>query len=416
MHRSLFIFTNLNFKGLTQLFRFFRNNTREVGFGWMLTFLSSFGQTFLISIYVPEILKTFDISNGLFGSIYAVATVISSVIMLSVGHLIDHKPVKKVTALTLVGLAFSSILLGFSHLSIAILAIALIGLRLTGQGLMSHISLTLMSRHYELDRGKALSIASLGYAIGEAIFPIFISSLILWYDYEVAALASAGLLVLYLIRLYFVDLSHFDANLDKVEKPSAFSLLRDYKDLLKKKEFLILMPVSFGLSFTITAVFFYQYVVVEDKGWSVSLYASFFTAYALVRVIFSIFGGMLVDKFSGIKMFRIYLIPFTLGLIPLAFAENISGALGFLVLAGISVGMAGTVKSAVLAEVFGTEKLGTIRSVFTMFMVLSTALGPLIYGSLMDMNVSFQNILLGNAALLLLVILNAQRIRKLKKI
>lgn len=395
------------------LIKFFRNNTREVGFGWMLTFLSSFGQTFLISIYVPEILESFSISNGLFGSIYAIATVTSSIIMLSVGHLVDHKPVKRITALTAAGLAFSSFLLGISHLSIAILIIALIGLRLTGQGLMSHISLTVMSRHYELDRGKALSIASLGYAIGEAIFPICISSLILWYDYEVAALASAAFLVLYLFSLYFSDLTHFDRDLELATKPSALSLIKEYKNLLKTKEFFILMPVSFALSFTITAVFFYQYVVVEDKGWSVSLYASFFTVYALTRVIFSIYGGVLVDKYSGKKIFRFYLIPFTLGLLPFAFFNSIFGALAFLILAGISVGMAGTVKSAVLAEVYGTEKLGTIRSVFTMFMVFSTALGPLIFGTLMDMGISFESILLVTAIILGLIILNAQRIRKI---
>lgn len=80
----------------------------------MLTFLSSFGQTFLISMYVPEILKTFSISNGLFGSIYAVATVAASLIMLSTGHLVDHKPVKKITTLTLLALSLSSFLLGIS--------------------------------------------------------------------------------------------------------------------------------------------------------------------------------------------------------------------------------------------------------------------------------------------------------------
>jgi len=398
---------------LAGLIKFFRNNTREVGFGWMLTFLSSFGQTFLISIYVPEILKTFDISNGLFGSIYAIATVTSSIIMLSVGHMVDHKPVKKITALTVAGLAVSSFLLGISHLSIAILIIALIGLRLTGQGLMSHISLTVMSRHYELDRGKALSIASLGYAIGEAIFPICISTLILWYDYEIAAMASAAFLVLYLIRLYFSDLTHFDEGLELATKPSARSLIKVYKSLLKKKAFFILMPVSFALSFTITAIFFYQYVVVEANAWSFSLYASFFTVYALTRVVFSIYGGVLVDKYSGKQMFRYYLIPFTLGLLPFAFSDSIFGALVFLILAGISVGMAGTVKSAVLAEVFGTEKLGTIRSVFTMFMVLSTALGPLIFGTLMDMGIEFGSILLVNAIILGLIILNAQRIQRI---
>jgi len=396
---------------LKSLLRFINSNRREVLFGGGLTFISSFGQTFLISLYVPEILKTFGISNGGFGSIYAFATVIASVAMLSLGHTIDHKPVKKVTAITLIGLIVSLILLGLSHFSIAILIISLIGLRLTGQGLMSHISLTVMSRHYVETRGKALSTASLGYAVGEAVFPIIISSLILWYNYEVAAFASAGFLFLYLIRLYFIKLDHFDRKKGEESKPTSRAILGEYKKVILTNNFWIIMPLSFFLGFTITAIFFYQYVFVEAKGWSISLYAAFFTAYAITRFIFAVVGGLWVDRFTAKKVFRLFLIPISLGLIPFALMKSIIGALFFLICAGITTGIAGTVKTAVLAETFGTKKLGTVRSLFSMFMVLSTALGPLVIGLLLDGGFSFQMIMLWIAAVLFLVILNAQRIK-----
>lgn len=396
---------------MKSLLRFIFRNWREVGFGSGLTFLSSFGQTFLISLYVPEILKTFGISNGGFGSIYAFATVVASVVMLSLGHNIDHKPVKKVTIITLIGLIVSLILLGLSHFSIAILIIALIGLRLTGQGLMSHISLTVMSRHYEADRGKALSTASLGYAVGEAAFPIIISSLILWYNYEIAAFASAGFLMLYLIRLYFVKLDHFDRVEKEESKPTARAIMSEYKKVLITYNFKTIMPLSFALSFTTTAIFFYQYVFVEEKGWSISLYAAFFTAYAITRFVFAILGGLWVDRFTAKRVFRLFLLPIPLGLIPFALMDSIIGALIFLILSGCTMGIAGTVKAAVLAETFGTEKLGTVRSLFTMFMVLSTALGPLAVGLLLDGGFTFETIMLGLAGALFLVILNAQRIR-----
>lgn len=376
-----------------------------------MTFLSSFGQTFLISLYVPELLKTFSISNGAFGSIYAFATIVSSAVMLSLGHNIDHKPVKKVTIITLTGLIISLILLGLSHYSIAILIIALIGLRLTGQGLLSHISLTVMSRHYDRDRGKALSTASLGYALGEAVFPLFISALILWYDYEIAAYASAGFLLLYLIRLYFVKLEYFDNPAGMGNKPTPKALMSEYKKVFLAYNFKTIMPLSFALGFSTTAIFFYQYVFVEDKGWSVSLYAAFFTAYAITRFVFAIVGGLWVDKFTAKKVFRLFLLPMSLGLIPFALMDSIIGALIFLILSGCTMGIAGTVKAAVLAETFGTEKLGTVRSLFTMLMVLSTALGPLAVGMLLDVGLNFQTIMLGMAGVLFLVILNAQRIR-----
>lgn len=395
---------------MTDLFFFLKSNFKKVSFGWLLTFLSSFGQTFLISLYVPEIVRDFKITEGTFGAIYAVCTVISSIFMLTIGHSVDHKPVKTVTAFTVLSLAVSSILLGFSY-HIAFLFVAITGLRLTGQGLLSHISMTVISKYFHENRGKALSISSLGYSIGEAVFPLGIALIIGWFNWRVAAVASGLVLLLYLLRLKFTNLEDFDKQLSREGRPSTLSLLKDYKKVVFDRKFGIMMPASFALSFTVTAIFFYQYVFVEDKNWSVQLYATFFTVYAATRFLFSLFGGIWVDRFSAKVMFRYFLIPFTIGMLPFAFMSSIFGALIFLILAGVTVGMSGTVQTSLIAEMYGTEKMGAIRSVFTMFMVLSTALGPLLVGLLIDLNISFMTIMLIMAAGMGLVTLNCQRIR-----
>lgn len=395
---------------MKDFFYFAREHFKKVSFGWLLTFLSSFGQTFLISLYVPEIIRDFNLSEGSFGAIYAGCTVAASIIMLTVGHTVDHKPAKKVTGYTVLGLAISAILLGFSF-NVFLLFIALMGLRLMGQGLLSHISMTIISKYFDKNRGKALSISSLGYSFGEAIFPVIIALIISWYDWRVAAIASGIGLLLYLLRLRFTDLSEFDKQLSTTKRPSTWSLLKDYKGVVFEKRFGIMMPASFILSFSITAIFFYQYVFVEAKGWSVQLYASFFTVYAITRLLFSIFGGMWVDKFTARKMFRWFLFPMIIGLIPFALMDSIIGAFIFLILAGITVGMSGTVQTSLIAEMYGTERMGAIRSVFTMFMVVSTALGPLLLGFLLDLNVSFTYIMLLIFAFMFLVALNNQRIK-----
>lgn len=395
---------------MKDFYYFLRGNFRKVSFGWLLTFLSGFGQTFLISLYVPEILKSFSISEGTFGAIYAGCTVTASMIMLSVGHTVDHKPAKKVTALTVIGLGLSSILLGFSQ-SIIFLIIAITGLRLTGQGLLTHISMTIMSKQFVADRGKALSFSSLGFSVGEAIFPVLISLLIAFFDWRVAAITSGVFLLLYLVRLKFTNLEAFDAQLSTAAKPSFWTLLKDYKSIVFDRKFGVMVPASFMLSFSVTAIIFYQYVFVENKGWSVQLYATFFTVYAVTRFLFSLFGGIWVDKFTAKKMFRYYLIPVCLGLLPLALMNSIIGALIFLVLMGVTVGMSGTVKTSLIAEIYGTEKMGAIRSVFTMFMVISTAMGPLIIGLLIDLGISFESIILGIFSVMALTIVNSQRIK-----
>ncbi|WP_424492981.1 MFS transporter [Salinimicrobium sp. GXAS 041] len=395
---------------MKDFFYFVKGNFRQVSFGWLLTFLSSFGQTFLISLYVPEIIRAFNISEGSFGAIYASCTLAASFIMLTVGHTVDHKSVKKVTAYTIICLAFSCILLGFSY-HIGLLFIALTGLRLTGQGLLSHISMTIISKYYDKNRGKALSISSLGYSVGEAVFPVIIALVISWFDWRMAAIGSGVALLLYLIRLKFTKLDHFDKQLTGEGRPSTLSLMRNYKEIVFDNKFSVMVPASFILGFSSTAIFFYQYVFVEDKGWSIQLYATFFTIYAATRFLFSLFGGLWVDKFTAKVLFRYYLLPMTLGLIPFALMDSIMGALIFLVLAGITTGVAGTVKTSLIAEIYGTEKMGAIRSVFTMFMVISTALGPLIIGFLIDAGISFSTIMLLIAAAMFLIVLNSQRIR-----
>lgn len=399
---------------MKNLFRFFITNFKKVSFGWLLTFLSSFGQTFLLSVYVPEIIRAFGFTEGTFGAIYAGCTVIASFIMLTVGHHVDHVSVKKVTAFTVLGLAISNLILGFSN-NIVLLIISIVGLRLTGQGLLSHISLTIISKYYDKDRGKALSISALGYSVGEAIFPILISLLIFWYNWRVATIVTGIGLSLYLIKLKFTNLDHFNKQLT-IKKTSSKELVRNYKSLLFEKRFLIMMPASFMMSMIVTAIFFYQYVFVENKEWSPTLYASFFTGYAIARFIFSIFGGVWVDKYTAKTLFQYFLIPMAVGLLIFAYSNSIFGALAFLLLTGISVGISGAVRTAVIAEIYGTEKMGTIRSLFSMFSVISSALGPLLVGYMIDIKIDFKYIILLLFGLMILTVLNCLRIKKIKAI
>jgi hypothetical protein len=107
------------------------------------------------------------------------------------------------------------------------------------------------------------------------VFPIIITTVIAFFDWRIAAVVSGVALLLYLIRLKFTNLLDFDKQLSVEGKPSTLSLLKDYKEVVSDKRFGIMMPASFILSFTNTANLFYQYVFVEDKGWSPQLFAIF---------------------------------------------------------------------------------------------------------------------------------------------
>ena len=55
-----------------------------LAFGFTLAFFSGFGQTFLLSLYVPEVANSFTLSNTQLSSLYAIATLGSAFTLPSV--------------------------------------------------------------------------------------------------------------------------------------------------------------------------------------------------------------------------------------------------------------------------------------------------------------------------------------------
>lgn len=239
--------------------RFFLSNKRYISFGLLLTFFSSFGQTFLISLYVPDLVSEFSLSNSSFGTMYSAATVLSSILLVYLGKLIDTMDLKKYTLLTGLLLMLSSLLISFSY-NLVFLFIGLLGIRLSGQGLLSHISNTSISRFYDESRGKALSISVMGYSIGEGFFPLMIGTLLGVIGWRYTMLTSSGTIGLILIPFVFFALSGaktFTTNQYAPNKDSddrGFSRLEMFKD----KYFYIIAANALILPFLITGLFFYQ--------------------------------------------------------------------------------------------------------------------------------------------------------------
>ncbi|WP_162056403.1 MFS transporter [Pontibacter pamirensis] len=392
---------------------FLKENLSPVFFGWLLTFFSSFGQTFFISLFVPFILDQFNFSKSVFGGYYAVATIIASIFLLQFGHRVDSRPLRPLTIQTVLLLFASSIVLGLA-IHPAMVFIALIGLRLGGQGFMSHISLSVMSRYFSADRGKALSISAMGYPVGEIVFPLIVGLLLTFLNWHLALIISAVTLLSVFLMIRKLNLEVLDVHEDNVEV-SGGEKWEYFRQIVSEKPFSVLIPPVFTFSFVTTGIFFFQYVLAKEKGWPLEWYAMCFSGYAIVRFLFLLYGGILTDKFTASKLFPFYLFPFVLGLLALAIIPGKIAALFFLLFTGVSAGMSSIVTSAVIAELYGTGRVGQVRSLFSMIMVLSTALAPVVIGFLLDHGITVSQIGFGCAAALGLVSVNSFRIRSLFK-
>lgn len=156
-------------------FVFLRDNARWLAGGFLLTFFSSFGQTFFIALSAGQIRGEFDLSHGEFGTLYMAATLASALTLPRLGRIVDRVPVSRVTLLSVPMLALAAAGMAFSA-SLVMLFLAIYALRLFGQGMMTHIAMTAMGKWYAAQRGRAVSVSGIGVNFGEALFPWPLSS------------------------------------------------------------------------------------------------------------------------------------------------------------------------------------------------------------------------------------------------
>jgi MFS family permease len=120
---------------------YLRAHARLLAFGFLLTFFSSFGQTFFISLFGGELRATFELTHGSFGLVYSVATLVSGFCLIWVGRMIDHVPLRTFALAVCLGFAGACVLLSAVP-NVLLLGVALFALRFTGQGLLSHTGMT----------------------------------------------------------------------------------------------------------------------------------------------------------------------------------------------------------------------------------------------------------------------------------
>ncbi len=383
-----------------------------MAFGLLFTFFSSFGQTFLLSLYVPSIEELLNISNTEFGAIYAVATIGSALTLPWLGGYFDKAGTKYYSLLVILGLTTALLLLSFSY-HVILVVIAFYGLRLFGQGLMTHTSVSTMARYFDSNRGKAIGVASTGHPIGEATLPLLITLLISTIGWRGALQVSAlnSLVVVAPLAILLLNRSKERIQEYEIQSPKEERSKKKVHILkiIRERRFWIITPVVFMIGFTNTAIFFFQLKLGEAKGWSPEWVAGSISAFALTNALGVLGIGGFVDRFSGKKLFPYFLFPYLIGLPVLIIFDQPLVYPVSLAFMGLGHGAGRTIKDAMLAEIYGTDIIGRVRSIFITVMVISTAIGPIIFGVLLDLNISFSIIFFGVFLAILISTLNGLR-------
>jgi len=370
--------------------RFLRDNAKWLAAGVLLTFSSSYGQTYFISIFAGEIMGRFSLSHGQWGAIYTLGTAASAVVMIWSGALTDQFRVRQLGAVILALLAVACFFMA-SVPSVFALPFAIFALRLFGQGMASHIAIVGMARWFVATRGRAMSIATLGFAAGQAILPVVFVVLLVLFDWR-ALWVAVGIVSLLSIPvlLWLLKQERTPQSIAK-ESPSVGMNGDQWtrKAVLHHWLFWLLVPSLLGPAAWGTALLFQQVHLTQVKGWSHVEFVSLLPLFTLVSILTTFATGWALDKFGTSRLMPLLMLPYAMAFMILAAADSIGMAALGLAVFGIGTGASSTLPAAFSAEYFGTRHIGSIKALFAAIMVLGSALGPGITGWLIDLGIDF---------------------------
>ena len=371
-----------------------------------MTFWSSPGQTFLISLFSGEIRAELGLSDGEFAGIYSLATLASAIVMVWTGTLVDKVDLKKLSIAIVIGLGIGCGLMSVS-VGVISLLVSLFLIRQLGQGLMFVTSATAMVRYLDEHKGKSSALAGMGYAVSEAVMPSIVVALLFWFGWRVSWQIAGVVLVLFMVPAIWYLLRDHDQRHQKYTEEflaSDDTVERAYRrrqwtrsEVIRDKLFYLFAPGLLSQPLMFTGFIFHQVHLVESKNWSLSAWASLFAMYALVSVGTKIVTGLLVDRVGAIRMVPLVALPMGFGLVFLSLSTNLAWGGVFLALTGITVGFQSTVIAPFWSEMYGNKHLGSIKSLGTSVMVFCTALSPVIIGWYIDVGVSMDTLAIWGA-------------------
>jgi predicted MFS family arabinose efflux permease len=370
-------------------------NKKVIIFGFIFTFFSSFGQSFFLGLFNAPIRNELGITHGQFGSIYASATICSSLLLIWVGKKIDDYKILNYSLFVIILLFISSLSFSFIN-SIYFLAVGIFLMRLSGQGLMSHASTTTISRFFEKSRGKALSTVWLGLSTAEFILPVLVTYFFAIYSWRTVWQGIAILIILFLPFVILSTITSVNLNSREIDKNPNVKKIKikswRRRDVIKDYRFYIISLNMLAMPWMATGIFVYQSFISDSKMWAAYTIPKAFMVYSVTSIVTLFLSGLLVDKFTGRKLILIMNIPLLLAMFVLFNFHHEIYAYIFLGLIGVSNGLANILGSSTWPEIYGVKYIGSIKALTTAFMVFSTAFGTAVFGILIDNGYSIENI------------------------
>ncbi len=257
-----------------------------------------------------------------------------------------------------------------------------------------------MVQWFEKHRARALSVMTLGMALGGLIVPLAAWSTQHWGWRETAV--GAGVLALVVgmplagvIRRRPQDhgehvdgiAPHPSGAASGVDEP-VHSGQREFSvaQAIRTKAFWLL-AIGHGMALlVVTAVNVHAIShMKEGLGYSVATAGWVVMLLTVAQVVGILIGAVIGDRFEKRKLAAICMVSHAIGLLFLTYSTHMAELLAFAVFHGIAWGLRGPFMQAIRADYFGRKAIGQILGISSVILAVGQVAGPLVAGVLADL-------------------------------
>jgi MFS family permease len=251
---------------------------------------------------------------------------------------------------------------------------------------------------FEKHRGRALSIMSLGLAMGGLVVPVMAWSMQQW-GWRATAAASGvlalvvGLPLARMIRRRPEDHGEFVDGIRQENETPGTAVLKpsgqqefSLREALNTQAFWLL-AIGHGLALlVVTAVNVHAIShMKEGLGYSFATAGWVIMLMTFGQLVGVLLGAAIGDRFEKRKVAALCMLSHALGLLLLTYSSQMQGLIAFAMFHGLAWGLRGPFMQAIRADYFGRQAIGAIMGISAAIIAIGQIAGPMVAGMLADL-------------------------------